>query len=42
MDDVDYLKIVGWIKDMVICGGENVYLCEVEEFLFGYLEVFDV
>ncbi len=42
MDDADYLKIVGRIKDMVIRGGENVYPREVEEFLLGHPEVLDV
>jgi len=41
--DVDgYVNIVGWIKDFVICGGENVYSCEVEEFLYMYFDVVDV
>lgn len=40
MFDVDgYCNIVGCLKDMVICGGENVYLCEIEEFLFWYLKI---
>jgi fatty-acyl-CoA synthase len=33
MDDTDYVRIVGRIKDMIIRGGENVYPREVEEFL---------
>jgi fatty-acyl-CoA synthase len=33
MDDNDYVRIVGRIKDMIIRGGENVYPREVEEFL---------
>jgi len=33
MDEDDYVRIVGRIKDMIIRGGENVYPREVEEFL---------
>lgn len=40
MFDVEgYCNIVGCVKDMFICGGENVYLCEIEEFFFWYLKV---
>jgi fatty-acyl-CoA synthase len=42
MDDEDYLRIVGRIKDMVIRGGENLYPREVEEFLYGHPDVSDV
>lgn len=42
MDDDGYVWIVGCSKDMIICGGENIYLCELEEFFFIYLVVVDV
>lgn len=34
MDEDGYVKITGRIKDMVIRGGENIYPCEIEEFLY--------
>src|SRR5436853_2704639 len=42
MDDNDYVKIVGRIKDMIIRGGENVYPREIEEFLYTHPAVADV
>lgn len=30
MDEDGFCKIVGRIKDMIIRGGENVYLIEIE------------
>lgn len=36
MDEHDYCKITGRIKDMVIRGGENIYPREVEEFLYTH------
>ena len=33
MDEDDYVRIVGRIKDVIIRGGENVYPREVEEYL---------
>jgi fatty-acyl-CoA synthase len=33
MDDDGYIRIVGRIKDMIICGGENIHPREIEEFL---------
>lgn len=42
MDDDGYLRIAGRIKDMVIRGGENVYPCEVEEFLYAHPDIVDV
>ena len=42
MADDGYVNIVGRIKDMVIRGGENVYLREIEEFLFSHPDVEDV
>lgn len=34
MDEEGYVIIVGRIKDMIICGGENIYLWEIEEVLY--------
>src|ERR1700731_1697924 len=42
IDDGGYCRIVGRIKDMVIRGGENVYPCEIEEFLYTHPEIQDV
>src|SRR6201999_4557966 len=42
MDDEGYCKIVGRIKDMVICGGENIYPREIEEFLYRHPKIQDV
>jgi len=39
IDDEGYCSIVGRIKDMVIRGGENIYPCEIEEFLFKHPKV---
>lgn len=33
MDDDGYCKIIGRLKDMIICGGENIYPKEVENLL---------
>jgi fatty-acyl-CoA synthase len=33
MDEQDYVRITGRIKDMIIRGGENVYPREIEEYL---------
>jgi fatty-acyl-CoA synthase len=42
LDDEDYCKITGRLKDMVIRGGENIYPREVEEFLYEHPAVSDV
>lgn len=43
MMDVDgFVMIVDRKKDMIIFGGENIYLVEVENVIFGYLKVVDV
>jgi fatty-acyl-CoA synthase len=42
MRDDGYVNIVGRIKDMIIRGGENIYLRELEEFLYGHPSVADV
>src|SRR3954453_4431302 len=36
MDDDGDVQITGWIKDMVIRGGENIYPREIEEFLYTH------
>lgn len=42
MDEDGYLVITGRIKDMILRGGENIYPREIEEFLSGMDEVFDI
>lgn len=42
LDDEDYCKITGRLKDMVIRGGENIYPREVEEFLYEHPQISDV
>ncbi len=42
IDAEGYGNIVGRIKDMVIRGGENLYLREIEEFLYTHPKVADV
>lgn len=42
LDEADYCKITGRLKDMVIRGGENIYPREVEEFLYTHPAVSDV
>jgi len=42
LDDEDYCKITGRLKDMVIRGGENIYPREIEEFLYTHPEVSEV
>ncbi|RXE56423.1 AMP-binding protein [Methanoculleus taiwanensis] len=42
MDDEDYIRIVGRLKDMVIRGGENIYPREIEEFLHNHPAIADV
>jgi fatty-acyl-CoA synthase len=42
MDEEDYIKIVGRLKDMVIRGGENIYPREIEEFLHNHPNIADV
>lgn len=39
-DEDGFFYIVDWIKDMIFCGGFNVYLCEVEEVMMKYEVVF--
>ena len=42
IDEAGYCNIVGRIKDMVIRGGENIYPCEIEEFLYRHPKIVDV
>jgi fatty-acyl-CoA synthase len=42
LDDDDYCKITGRLKDMVIRGGENIYPREIEEFLYTHPLISDV
>jgi fatty-acyl-CoA synthase len=42
MDDEGYVQIVGRKKDMLICGGFNVYPAEIEEYLFTHPKVQNV
>jgi len=42
IDDDGYVRIVGRKKDMLICGGFNVYPAEIEEYLFTHPKVQNV
>jgi len=42
MDEEGYVQIVGRKKDMLICGGFNVYPAEIEEYLFTHPKVQNV
>jgi fatty-acyl-CoA synthase len=42
MDENGYVQIVGRKKDMLICGGFNVYPAEIEEYLFTHPKVQNV
>jgi len=42
MDSEGYVQIVGRKKDMLICGGFNVYPAEIEEYLFTHPQVQNV
>jgi fatty-acyl-CoA synthase len=42
MDEEGYVQIVGRKKDMLICGGFNVYPAEIEEYLFTHPSVQNV
>lgn len=42
MDENGYCKITGRIKQMIIRGGENVYPCEIEEFLYTHPKIADI
>lgn len=42
MDEVGYIKIIGCKKDIIVCGGENISSCEVEDILLQYFKIYDV
>jgi len=42
LDENDYCKITGRLKDMVIRGGENIYPREIEEFFYTHPAISDV
>jgi fatty-acyl-CoA synthase len=42
LDESNWLKITGRLKDMVIRGGENVYPREIEEYLYTHPKVSEV
>ena len=42
LDQEDYCRITGRVKDMIIRGGENIYPREIEEFLYTHPAVSDV
>ncbi len=42
MDEEDYVKVTGRLKDMIIRGGENIYPRELEEFFYTHPQVEDV
>jgi fatty-acyl-CoA synthase len=42
MDDDEYIRITGRIKEMIIRGGENIYPREIEEFLHTCPAIADV
>ena len=42
MDENDYCRITGRVKDMICRGGENIYPREIEEFLYTHPAVADV
>lgn len=42
MDEDGFVFIFDWVKDMFICGGENIYCVEVEDVFYSYFVVMDV
>ncbi|ACA88293.1 AMP-binding protein [Shewanella woodyi] len=42
MDNDNYLKVTGRMKDMIIRGGENIYPREIENFLYTHPTILDV
>jgi fatty-acyl-CoA synthase len=41
MNGQGYVNIVGRVKDMIICGGENLYPAEIEQFLMRHPKIAD-
>jgi acyl-CoA synthetase (AMP-forming)/AMP-acid ligase II len=41
-DEQGYVKVVGRVDDMIICGGENIYPTEIENRLIAHPDVSDV
>jgi fatty-acyl-CoA synthase len=39
MDEQDYVRITGRLKDMICRGGEKIFPCETEEFLFTHPKI---
>ncbi|WHY83995.1 AMP-binding protein [Neobacillus novalis] len=42
MNELGYIKIIGRIKDMIIRGGENIYISEMEEAIYQYPDIQEV
>jgi fatty-acyl-CoA synthase len=42
IDEAGYCRIVGRSKDLIICGGVNIYPREVEEFLYRHPAIEEV
>ncbi|HJT55018.1 MAG TPA: hypothetical protein VJ761_00880 [Ktedonobacteraceae bacterium] len=42
MNAQGYITIVGRLKEMVICGGENIFPREIEEFLLRHPAIAEV
>jgi fatty-acyl-CoA synthase len=42
MDENDYCKITGRLKDLIIRGGENIYPRDIEEFLYTFPAISEV
>lgn len=42
VDEEGYIKIVGRLKDLIVCGGENIYPQEVEDTLMRHPAVHEV
>jgi len=42
MDDEGYLTISGWLKDLIIWGGENISPAEIEQHFLKHENILDV